>query len=106
MPKIFISESEVIHTTGVFLIFVALYQIPDSYQMVYLSILRGMQDVKATSIVAFFAYIIITITLGYVIAFTLNFGPNGLWAGYIFGLSFAAITLKLRYNKIIRRNKI
>ncbi len=100
LPQIFTPDADVIAMTGSLLVFVGLFQFSDGMQVMSLSILRGMQDVKATSVIAFISYIVINIPVGYLFAFTLGMGPKGLYMGYIFGLTIAAILLYSRYRRI------
>ncbi len=103
LPQIFTPDTDVIAMTGSLLIYVGLFQFSDGMQVMSLSVLRGMQDVKATSVIAFISYIVINLPLGYLFAFTLGMGPQGLWMGYIFGLTIAAILLYSRYRRITTR---
>jgi MATE family multidrug resistance protein len=106
LPRIFTLDPVVIDITGGLLIMVAAFQIFDGLQLTTLCVLRGMQDVKATSVVAFVSYIVINLPVGYLFAFTLGMGPRGLWAGYIFGLSVAAILLIARYRRFVARREM
>ncbi len=103
LPRIFTVDHVVIDITGSLLIIVASFQIFDGLQSTTLCILRGMQDVKATSVVAFISYIVINLPVGYLFAFVFGMGPQGLWMGYVFGLSVAALLLISRYRRIIAR---
>ena len=103
LPRIFTVDQGVIELTGSLLLIVAAFQLFDGIQCTTLCILRGMQDVKATSIVAFVSYIVINLPVGYLCAFVLGMGPQGLWMGYIFGLSIAALLLISRYRRIIAK---
>ncbi len=103
LPRIFTLDEGVIELTGSLLLIVAAFQLFDGIQCTTLCILRGMQDVKATSIVAFVSYIVINLPVGYLCAFVLGMGPQGLWMGYIFGLSIAAVLLISRYRRIVSR---
>ncbi len=102
LPRIFTVDPAVIEITGSLLIIVAAFQIFDGLQSTTLCILRGMQDVKATSVVAFISYIVINLPVGWFFAFRLGLGPQGLWMGYIFGLGIAAFLLITRYRRFIR----
>lgn len=101
LPQIFTPDTDVIAMTGSLLIFVGLYQFSDGMQVMALSVLRGMQDVKATSVIAFISYIVINLPVGYLFAFVFGMGPQGLWMGYIFGLTIAAALLYSRYRRIV-----
>jgi MATE family multidrug resistance protein len=104
LPRFFTTDPAVVDITGGLLIFVAAFQLFDGLQLTSLCILRGMQDVKVTSIVALISYIIINLPIGYLFAFVFDMGPNGLWAGYIFGLGIAAILLMARYRRMVSRH--
>lgn len=103
LPRIFTVDPALVELTGSLLIIVAAFQIFDGLQSTTLCILRGMQDVKATSVVAFISYLVINLPVGYLFAFVLDMGPQGLWMGYIFGLSIAAALLITRYRRIVAR---
>ena len=103
LPRIFTVDPALVELTGSLLVIVAAFQLFDGLQSTTLCILRGMQDVKATSVVAFISYIVITLPLGYLFAFVLGIGPRGLWMGYIFGLGIAALLLISRYRRIVSR---
>lgn len=105
LPQIFTQDAEVIAMTGQLLVFVALYQFSDGIQAIYMSVLRGMQDVTATSVIAFISYIVINLPVGYLFAFVLDMGPRGLWLGYIFGLTVAAVLLSSRYRRFVAKKE-
>ncbi len=105
LPRIFTTDALVVETTGSLLLIVAAFQIFDGQQMISLCVLRGMQDVKATSVVAFISYLVINLPVGYLFAFVLDMGPQGLWMGYVFGLGIAALLLSVRYRRIIGRHE-
>ena len=56
-----------------------------------MGILRGLQQVKSIAMVAFIAYVVINIPVGYIVAFKFEMGAPGLIVGYIVGLTTAAI---------------
>ncbi|MDR2882511.1 MAG: MATE family efflux transporter [Alistipes sp.] len=104
LPRIFTVDPVVIDITGGLLVIVAAFQVFDGLQSTALCILRGMQDVKATSVVAFISYIVITLPVGWLFAFVFGMGPRGLWMGYVFGLGIAALLLVARYRRIVARH--
>lgn len=103
IPMIFTSDPEVISLASQLLVFVAIFQVSDGLQANSIGILRGIQDVKPIMLIAFISYIVINLPVGYLLAFTLNMGPAGLWIGLTFGLAIAAILLNARYRKQLRR---
>jgi MATE family multidrug resistance protein len=52
--------------------------------------------------VAFFAYIVINIPVGYFVAFKLGMGATGLIVGYIVGLTTAAVLYGWQVRKYMR----
>ncbi len=75
----------------------AVFQIFDGLQVVGISALRGMQDVKIPSILAFIAYWPIGVSLSYVFAFKMDMGGAGIWFGLACGLAVASVLLGVRF---------
>ena len=103
IARVFTSDPEVIAIASHLLIFVAAFQFSDGLQSVTVGILRGIQDVKKIMLIAFLSYLVINLPVGYLCAFILGFGPGGLWVGFIFGLSIAAVLLITRFHKQYKR---
>ncbi|MDL2245629.1 MATE family efflux transporter [Parabacteroides sp. OttesenSCG-928-J18] len=76
-----------------------IYQFGDGLQITYANALRGIGDVKPMMLIAFIAYFIISLPLGYFFAFTLGWGAFGIWMAFPFGLTSAGIMLYLRFLK-------
>ena len=102
MPLLFNENEEVITLASQMLILYATYQISDALQCILVGILRGLQQVKSITIIAFFAYIVINIPVGYFVAFKLGMGATGLIVGYIVGLTTAAILYGYQVRKYLR----
>jgi MATE family multidrug resistance protein len=103
MPLLYTNDMDVIALASQLLILAAIFQLFDGLQVVLLSILRGVADVKSSMLYALIAYIGINIPLSYVLAFTLNMGPMGIWIGFVFGIGIASLLFYLRIRKIYRR---
>lgn len=103
MARVFSSDPEVIAIASNLMIYVAAFQFSDGLQSITVGILRGIQDVKRIMLIAFLSYIVINLPVGYLCAFVLGMGPGGLWIGFIFGLSIAAILLITRFRKQYKR---
>lgn len=103
LPRVFAVDAAVLDIAAVLLLAVASFQLFDGAQGILLSVLRGMQDVRATSVIAFFSYIVLNLPVGCLFAFWLGWGPSGLWMGYLFGFGLAACLLWARYRRILRR---
>ena len=103
MPLPFSDNADVVALAAGLIVFYAAYQIPDSLQCVFVGVLRGMQDVKPIAYISFLAYVVLNIPAGYLFAFVFGFGAEGLIAGYMVGLSTAALFYGLRIRKDLRR---
>ena len=103
IAQVFTTDPEVIQVASFLLIYVAAFQFSDGLQSISVSMLRGIQDVKIVMWIAFFSYIVINVPVAYLCAFVFGWGPGGLWVGFIFGLSIAAILLITRFQKQYRK---
>ena len=83
MPLLFTENKEVALLASQIVVLYAAFQVSDALQCILVGILRGLQQVKSIAIVAFIAYIVINIPVGYLAAFKLEMGPAGLIVGYI-----------------------
>jgi MATE family multidrug resistance protein len=72
-------------------------------QVVLLGALRGMTDVRIPMFIAFFSYIVVSLPVSYLLAFVFNFGYTGVWIGFVFGLSTAAILFAFRLKLQVRK---
>lgn len=75
----------------------ALTQLFDSLQVVALGLLRGVLDTRAPAVIAAVSYWLIGLPVGYVAAFPLGYGAQGLWLGIMAGLSMSALLLLRRF---------
>lgn len=102
IPLIFTDDPQVISITATLMVIVAAFQLADGMQAITIGVLRGVQDVKVLIFISLFAYIIINLPVGYMLAFKLDWGAGGLWLGFLFGISTAAVMLGLRLRKQFR----
>lgn len=103
IPLLFTTNAEVVAITADLLLFVALFQLSDGIQNVSVGILRGIQDVKIIMPIAFLAYWLLNLPVGYLLCFNLGMGPGGLYLGFSFGLSAAAVMMIVRIRRSIRK---
>lgn len=103
LPYLFTSDTEVITIAASLLIVAAIFQLFDGLQVIMLSTLRGMADVTTPMYIAFIAYLLIGIPTSYVFAFLLDAGPQGIWYGYLVGLSTAGILFYYRFKRNLKR---
>lgn len=105
LPLLFTTDESVIIIAANLLIIAAIFQIFDGLQVVMLSTLRGMADVKIPMYIAIVAYLMVGIPTSYIFSFVLNIGPQGIWYGYLVGLGIAGVLFyarfKRKYNTIL-----
>ncbi|MDO5509508.1 MAG: MATE family efflux transporter [Weeksellaceae bacterium] len=100
LPQIYIENTAVITLTAQLLIIAAFFQLSDGVQVVTLGALRGMQDVNIPTIITLVAYFVLTIPLGYFLTITMKMGAMGMWIALGIGLTFSAVLLIMRFQKI------
>jgi MATE family multidrug resistance protein len=105
LPYLFTIDKEVIQIASGLLVIAAFFQVFDGLQVVMLSTLRGMSDVKLPMFIAFFAYLGVGIPISYVMSFKMNAGPRGIWFGYLAGLGIAAILFYLRFRHNLKKEQ-
>lgn len=82
-----------------------IYQFGDGLQINYANALRGIADVKPLMIIAFIAFFVISLPVGYLCGFVLNFGLVGVWMAFPFGLTSAGVMMWWRFRQQMRLNK-
>lgn len=80
-----------------YLFLAALFQLVDGTQAVAAGALRGMQDTRVPMVIAIISYWIVGLGSGYVLAFPLGLGGEGVWVGLALGLAVAAVLLTARF---------
>jgi len=103
LPYMFTFDPEVVNIAAGLLIIAAIFQVFDGLQVVMLSTLRGMADVRLPMFIAFFAYLFLGIPTSYLLAFKLMLGPQGIWYGYLVGLGIAGILFYLRFQYNLKK---
>lgn len=99
LPYLYSNDPEVIGMAAGLLIITGFFQLFDGTQVVGLGILRGMSDVKIPTLITFFAYWILGLPVGYLLAFHFNLGIYGIWWGLLLGLLAASLLLYFRFEK-------
>lgn len=75
-----------------------IYQFGDGLQINFANALRGISDVKPMMVIAFIAYFLISLPVGYFCGFVMEWGVVGVWMAFPFGLTSAGIMLWLRFR--------
>ncbi|MCQ6279255.1 MATE family efflux transporter [Bacillus sp. EB600] len=90
------NEPAVIRLIAHFLIYALFFHIFDAIQVTVQSALRGYKDVNIAFIMTLFAYWIICLPAGYLLANFMNLGATGYWFGLTIGLLVTGICLSIR----------
>jgi multidrug resistance protein, MATE family len=91
------STREVSALAAQLLFIAAIFQIFDGAQVIGVGALRGLTDVRIPAALTFAAYWLLSLPLGYFLAFHTGLGPQGLWVGLAAGLATAAVALVWRF---------
>ena len=102
LPTLYIDDPVVIEIASSLIIIAAIFQVVDGLQVVGIGILRGLTDLKAPMVIAFFAYWVIGLPSAYLLGFTFKFGVEGVWINFVIGLSIAAIFFIRRFQRFLR----
>ncbi len=100
LPMLYIQDIEVIKIAATLLIVAGLFQISDGIQVVLLGALRGLQDVKKPMVITFVAFWVIGLPISYFLGVKTELGALGIWIGMLVSLTFSAIMLYLRFQKL------
>lgn len=75
-----------------------IYQFGDGLQINFANALRGISDVKPMMLIAFVAYFLVSLPVGYFCGFVMKWGVVGVWMAFPFGLTSAGLMLWLRFR--------
>ena len=104
LSLIFNDDTEVVTLASTLMIFAAVFQISDATQAIAVGCLRGINDVKMPTLYMTIAYWVIGVPAGCLLAFVFHFGAQGIWIGFVLGLSIVSFLLNKRFNNMVRRN--
>ena len=96
---LFTNSSEVVALVAAIAIPFLLFQVGDALQSTYANALRGIARVKAMVWIAFVAYILISLPLGYIFGFVCGWGLVGIWMAFPFGLTTAGLLYYKEFRK-------
>ena len=77
-----------------------IYQFGDGLQITFANALRGISDVKPMMLIAFIAYFVISLPVGYLCGFVLDWGIVGVWMAFPFGRTSAGWMLWWRFRSM------
>jgi len=103
LPRLYTTDEAVISLAAQLLIMAAVFQVFDGLQVVLLSVLRGVSDVRTAMIYALIAYIFVNIPISYILAFIFEMGAIGIWIGFVFGIGLASVLFYSRIRNMFKR---
>lgn len=104
LPLAFSQEKQIIELAAELLIIAAMFQLFDGLQVTLLGVLRGLEDVRVSTIVTLVGYWLIALPLAYFLAFTCNMETFGIWIGLLASLVFVALGLYWRFKYLVNKN--
>ncbi len=103
LPSLYIDELPVINMASKLIFIAVLFQLMDGMQIIELGILRGLNDLKVPTYLTAIAYWVIALPTSYFLGIYFKIGAEGIWWGYLAGLTASALMLFIRYKKIENR---
>jgi MATE family multidrug resistance protein len=101
--RIFTNQPEVIAYGSVLLLYIAIYQIPDALQEIFIGALRGIGETTIPLVLSFISIWLIGLSVGCYLAYAKDMGAAGLWLGLSTGLVFLGIFLAVFFAIKLRR---
>ncbi|MEO0895163.1 MAG: MATE family efflux transporter [Bacteroidota bacterium] len=96
-PPFFNNNEYVLEVASLLMVIAGMFALFDGIQAVALGALRGIQDVRIPTIITFVAYWVINLPVGWALAFPLELGVIGIWAGFVISLFLVAVLLSWRF---------
>jgi MATE family multidrug resistance protein len=106
LSRVYIDKLEVQEIVYKLIFIAVVFQLFDGIQAVVQGMLRGIEDVKIPSLLAFTAYWLIGIPAAYFLSEFLGLGIEGIWWSLTIGLSFSALFLSFRFFRMTRKMKL
>jgi len=96
-------DAAVATLAALLLLHAAVFQFPDSIQVLFAGALRGLKDTRVPMLLAALAYWGVGMPVGALLGLGLGWGPRGMWLGLIAGLVCAAVLLGWRFHRSAQR---
>ncbi len=97
LAGLFIHDAPTVALAAKLLLVAGVFQVFDGTQVVSLSALRGLPDMRVPTLLAFVSYWLVALPAAYFLGIVGHYGPLGIWWGLAAGLAFAATTLLARF---------
>jgi len=96
LAGLFIDDPAVRRVAASLLVVAGAFQFCDSMQIIAAGALRGLDDVKVPAWLALGAYWVVSIPVGWLLAYPAGLGVTGMWWGITLGLTITALLLGRR----------
>ncbi len=106
LARAFTPDPELIALSVSLLSITGIFQLFDGVQVVSVSALRAMKDIKIPTLLSFIGYWIVAFPFGVWLGFGLNRGVTGFWIGLATGLGIAALSMSLRLICLLRKGSM
>jgi MATE family multidrug resistance protein len=103
LASLYTTDAALIAITASLIPVAGLFQVFDGLQAVGAGVLRGLGDTKVPLVAMLSAYWIIGVPTSLYLAYRTGLGPQGLWWGFVAGLSSVSIFLLWRVLTLMRR---
>jgi MATE family multidrug resistance protein len=100
LVSLYISDPLVTPIATSLVVIAGFFQLSDGTQVVGLGILRGIADVNVPTLITLFAYWVIGLPVGYLLAFHYDMNVQGIWIGLLIGLTISALLLTVRFYRL------
>lgn len=101
--SIYTADTKLIELASYLILFAAVYQIPDAFQISAAGALRGYKNTKTPMVVMFVSFWLIGLPLGYYLGYfgiDEPLGAAGFWIALVTSLTVAAILLNIKLYKV------
>ncbi len=98
LPTFYTQDLDVVHIATSLLIIVSMYQLFDGGISIGVCALRGIEDTFIPFIISVIAYWVVGLPLGYLLAFNIDLGAEGIWWGLSIAAFFSSIALFTRFH--------
>lgn len=105
LPSVFSKDPAIIDMASNLMLFAAMFQLFDGMQVVAISILRGLEDVRYPTGITFFGYWLIALPLAYFFGFEWHMEVYGIWLALSISLLFVSVCLFFRIRYLLSRTE-
>ena len=106
LPGIYVDDPITVGLASTLLLYAAAFQVFDGIQVVGLGILRGLDDTKIPTLIAFFAYTLVAVPLAYFLSTQTLLREQGVWIGYVVALTIASAGYVVRIHRKTKEGQV